>query len=77
MQNRLLMCSIYLQEAEEKLSALQDSQDGDLAQRFSIAEALSFVRHACRAISQAQAQRAPLQQAAEIDFLLHPFSEPN
>jgi len=77
MQNRLLMCSIYLEEAEEKLSALQDSSDADLAQRFGIAEALSFVRHACNAISQARTQRASLQQPSQIDVFIGPLPEPN
>jgi hypothetical protein len=42
--SRFLMCSTCLQEAEEKLAALQHSLDGDPAQRFKISEALSFAR---------------------------------
>ena len=55
MQNRLMLCATYLKEVEEKLLALQDSMEVAPEQRGNIAEALSFVQQARKAVSQTKA----------------------
>jgi hypothetical protein len=52
MEEKLSVCSSYLQEAEEKLIELQSSMDGDIEERAAkISEALTFVRGAQKEFS--------------------------
>jgi hypothetical protein len=54
MQNRLLTCATYLQEVQEKLSALRDVFECDSSERLKVTEAMLFVDQARRAISETQ-----------------------
>jgi hypothetical protein len=54
MQSELLMCSIYLQEVEQKLTEFHASLDGDHSDRFKVTEALSFIEQARKSISQSE-----------------------
>jgi hypothetical protein len=56
MEEKLSMCSSYLQGVEEKLIELESSMDGDLEERAAkIGEALNFVRGAQKELSTAWA----------------------
>jgi len=54
MKTRLTVCSTCLQEIESKLTQLLPSVDGNRQERAKISEALSFVRQAQKAVSDAQ-----------------------
>ena len=55
MEEKLSVCSSYLQEAEEKLIELQSSIDGDIEERAAkISEALTSVRGAQKELSAAR-----------------------
>ena len=54
MKTRLTVCSTCLQEIESKLTELLPSVDGNRQGRGKVSEALSFVREARKAVSEAQ-----------------------
>ena len=54
MQIRLVYCSRYLKEVEEKLTKLHAEIGNDPEARVTVAEAVGFVREARRAVSSAQ-----------------------
>ena len=66
MKNRLVMCSIYLEEVESKLSELVNAVE-DGAERAKVSEALSFVQQAKRAISETENRIGALHIQTEID----------
>ncbi len=46
----LMMCSVYLQEVEEKLTVFNASLHDAFTERSRVTEALSFIYHARKAI---------------------------
>jgi hypothetical protein len=54
MKTRLAVCSTCLQEIESKLTELLPSVNGNRQERAKVAEALSFVQQARRAVSDTQ-----------------------
>jgi hypothetical protein len=50
----LLLCSVHLQEVEEKLAALQSTLDEESEQRSKVAQALELVQQARKAITDAR-----------------------
>ena len=53
MQTRLVFCSRYLKEVEEKLTQLHATMSDDPEERVAVTEAVNSIRQARRAVSEA------------------------
>ena len=62
MQSRLALCARCIKEVEEKLTKLQSSVH-DEDSRYKIAEALSFIEEARKAVTATQERIASLKSA--------------
>jgi hypothetical protein len=62
MQGGLMMCSVYLQEVEEKLTEFNTSLHHAFTEKSRVTEALSFIYHARKAIE----LPASLDDGAEV-----------
>lgn len=71
MQSRLALCARCIQEVEEKLAKMQSSID-DEDSRYKIAEALSFIEEARKAVTATQERIASLKSVNDASKATSP-----